>query len=125
MSREIFALLLIILLMASAGLNILTADRLCGNIGACLDRAEKAAAAKDWPGAEKAADEALKLWLDAESYTHIFIRHSEIDSCTDTFYELKEALLTESGNTAPLFDKLRYHTESIAEMEKISLGNIF
>ena len=125
MSREIFALLLIVLLLAGSLLNISRAERLCAGIVENLDRAENAVEEKDWPGAKAAAEAALKLWQESRSYTHIFIRHSEIDSFSDAYFELKEAILSESEGIEPLFDKLRYHIENIADMEKIRLGNIF
>lgn len=125
MSREIFALLLIVLLLAGSLLNISRAERLCTGILENLDLAEKSVEEKDWPGAKAAAEAALKLWQESRSYTHIFIRHSEIDSFSDAYFELKEAILSESEEIEPLFDKLRYHIENIADMEKIRLGNIF
>ena len=126
MGREILALLLIALLIAVAGLNIMAADTLTQNIGLCLDEAELASASGRQSEAQAALDAALKIWLNAKSYSHIFIRHQEIDSCTDAFYELKDAILSDSTeNCAALFAKLRYHVQSIAEMEKLRLGNIF
>lgn len=126
MGREILALLLIVLLITAAGLNIMAADKLTKNISLCLDKAELAAAAGKQAEAQSSLDAALKIWLDAKSYSHIFIRHQEIDSCTDAFYELKDAIVSDnSENSAALFAKLRYHVQSIAEMEKPRLGNIF
>ena len=125
MRREKAALLLLLTLLALSGWNIRKANRLSTEIGEKLSYAEKAAKAQDFKAAELAMEGAITLWLNAESYTHIFIRHSEIDSFSDAYFELKEAIVSESEETEPLFDKLRYHIENIADMEKIRLGNIF
>lgn len=126
MSREKLAALLLLILIALSGWNIYKADTLCHNIGEELDAAGKAAAAMDFDKAAGHMDAALTLWLKAESYTHIFIRHSEIDSCTDTLYEATEAIISEDpGSINAGLAKLRYHLESIASMERISLGSVF
>ena len=49
----------------------------------------------------------------------------ETDICTDAYYDLLEALASKSADeTGPVFSKLRYHIRSIADMEKLRLGNI-
>lgn len=126
MGREIFALLLMVLLIAVSVWNIHAVDKLTTDIEARIETAENAALSGDNALAELEFQKALKLWLDAEGYTHVFIRHPEIDSCTDAFYEALEALGPgDSREIQPRFELLRYHLESIASMERISLGNIF
>jgi len=125
MSREFLSALLMLLLIAGSALNIMAADRLCDKMLGCIDRAEAAAEEENWAGAEDNAQRALELWLGAKAYTHIFIRHSEIDICTDAFYELEEAILSKNTDEIkPVFAKLRYHINSIADMEKPTPGNI-
>ena len=75
-------------------------------------------------GLEKARQElqlALEIWLDADGYTHVFIRHAEIDSTSVAFYEALTAL---AGGEAEEFrsacDKLRYHIDSIVSMELVT-----
>ena len=124
--RELLALLLIILLVAISALNVLAADKLCSNIEAQLLQAEANALKSRWPDAEAAFTLALDAWLNAESYSHVFIRHPEIDSCTELFYDLQEAILSQSGpEIKALFEKLLYRIEGIAQMEKLKLGNVF
>lgn len=124
--RELLALLLIILLVAISALNVLAADKLCSNIEAQLLQAEANALKSRWPEAEAAFTLALETWLNAESYSHVFIRHPEIDSCTELFYDLHEAILSQSGpEIKALFEKLLYRIGGIAQMEKLRLGNVF
>lgn len=126
MLKEIFALLLIILLMSVSAWNIKTVDSLCTEITQRLEQAKNLAMSGSTEMAQAELRSALKKWLDAESYTHIFIRHPEIDSCSDAFYDALSALGSgEAMEIIPCFEKLRYHLESIASMERISLGNIF
>ena len=88
--------------------------------------AECSALEKDWQKSEESFSAAMNTWLKAEGYTHIFLRHPEIDSCTDCFYEVQEAIFSQSDTEIQaLFGKLRHHLQSIADMEKIKIGNVF
>ena len=90
-----------------------------------LELARQAAEEGDASRALEELDPALERWLKADSYTHIFIRHSEIDSTADAFYELREVLLAEElEGCDAAYGKLRYHIISIQEMEHPRLGSI-
>lgn len=124
MNRELAAGALLAILIAGAWWNIHAVDALTGDILTDLDASQAAAEEGDRPAAEAALDKALKRWLDAGSYTHIFIRHSEIDSTADAFYELQGQLLSEGGECRAAYDKLRYHLDSIRQMEHPGFGSI-
>ena len=124
MKRELAAGTLLALLIAGAWWNIRAVDRLTGEIMAGLDTAQAAEARGQPEEAREALDKALKRWLEADRYTHIFIRHAEIDSTADAFYELQSQLLSGEGDSSAAYDKLRYHLESIRQMEHPSLGSI-
>ena len=124
MKRELAAGTLLVLLIAGAWWNIRAVDRLTGDILAGLDTAQAAEARGQPEEAREALDKALKRWLEADRYTHIFIRHAEIDSTADAFYELQSQLLSGEGDSSAAYDKLRYHLESIRQMEHPSLGSI-
>ena len=124
MKRELAAGTLLALLIAGAWWNIRAVDRLTGDILAGLDTAQTAEARGQPEEAREALDKALKRWLEADRYTHIFIRHAEIDSTADAFYELQSQLLSGEGDSSAAYDKLRYHLESIRQMEHPSLGSI-
>ena len=125
MTRETVAALLLLLLFAAALLNILCLDRMIGSllndIGASRELAERG----EFSGAEQALDRAIARWVAANGYTHIFIRHPEIDSASDAFFELRQILSEENADGFPsAFDKLIYHLHSIDEMEHIRLGSV-
>ena len=125
MSREIYSLILLLLLISASALNIMAAERLCNKMLVFVERAEICAEDENWAQAEDSINKALEIWLKAKPYTHIFIRHSETDICTDAYYDLLEALASKNADeTGPVFSKLRYHIRSIADMEKLRLGNI-
>ena len=124
MKRELAAGTLLALLIAGAWWNIRAVDRLTGEIMAGLDTAQAAEARGQSEEAREALDKALKRWLEADRYTHIFIRHAEIDATADAFYELQSQLLSGEGDSSAAYDKLRYHLESIRQMEHPSLGSI-
>lgn len=127
MKRETAAWVLLLLLIGGAWWNIRSVDRLTDSILRSLDKSQAAALRGETETACAAMDEALQTWLKADSYTHIFIRHSEIDSTADAFYELQEQLISGAGEggSRAAYDRLRYHLDSIRQMEHLSLGSIF
>lgn len=124
MKRELAAGALLLLLMAGAWWNIHAVDTLTGEIMGDLDASQTAGEQGDHLAAQAALDKALNRWLEADSYTHIFIRHAEIDSTADAFYELQAQLLAGEGDSSAAYDKLRYHLDSIHRMEHPSLGSV-
>ena len=126
MTREKLAAILLALLVGISAWSIHKIGALSREIDAELSHAELMAQRADFEAARQSIDNGLKLWLKAERYTHIFIRHPEIDSCTDVFYEALEAAgANKAEDISTSLSKLRYHIESIASMERISLGSVF
>ena len=125
MKKEIIAVLLLVLLFVLTLVNIQVVDRLTGTLLDMLDTAELDIQNENLDAAAQKAQAAAELWLQADAYTHIFIRHSEIDSTTDAFYELLIQLQSgESGGALGALSLLRAHLTSIAGMEHISLGSV-
>jgi len=126
MKRELCAGGLFLLLVATAWWNMRAVDTLTGDILRALEQSQQAAEQGDFSAAAESFAQGLARWLDADSYTHIFIRHPEIDSTTDAFYELQGELLAREEDSLPAaYTKLRYHLISIQEMEHLKLGSIF
>ena len=122
-SAAIFVLTVMVLLSVW---NLKKIDSLTDSIIILLSKSQTSAENLDSKTAMKSLNEGLELWLRADRYTHIFIRHCEIDSTTDAFYELKESLMGDDPlSTRAAYEKLRYHLESIDGMEHPSLGSIF
>ena len=124
MKKEIIALLLLVLLFAASLFNIWYFDRLCLDIAGEVKASAVALERGEPEAAQEPLNSALHTWLDADSYTHIFIRHPEIDSTADAFYELGQALEENSESCRAAYDKLLYHLESIRTMEHLRFGSI-
>lgn len=124
MKKEIIALLLLVLLFTASLFNIWYFDRLCLDIAGEVKASSDALERGEPEAAQEHLNSALHTWLDADSYTHIFIRHPEIDSTADAFYELGQALEENSESCRAAYDKLLYHLESIRTMEHLRFGSI-
>ncbi len=125
MKREWIAAALLALLFSLSLYNIAYLDRLIGVIGEELSASQSLAESGRFREAEEALDRAIARWVGANAYTHIFIRHPEIDATSDEFFELKQLLAEENAEGFPsAFDKLIYHLHSIDEMEQLRLGSI-
>ena len=126
MKREAAAAIILVLLCIMAAWNICRVKSLTSDIINQLELSRQSAEQADWEASAGAAENGLKVWLKAEPYTHIFIRHPEIDSCSDAFYTLLSAIeKAEAEGLNALFDQLEYHLKSIAGMEIPSFGSVF
>ena len=125
MKKEIFAACLLILMFSAAILNITYANKITGSIISQIDQTEALGTAGQFDKASEHLDSALKIWDNNKVYTGIFLRHPEIDSAYDCFYEVQAALFDQNSDTLPaLCSKLRYHIECMANMEKLKLSSI-
>ena len=125
MKKELFAAITILSLLAGAVYNIFQIKALSKSVSNHLDVAIQACAVNDFQVAESELSNALNIWLKADGYTHIFIRHSEIDSATDAFFEAISELNTKSPSSISAISKIKYHIDSIYTMEKITLKSVF
>ena len=125
MKKEIFAVSLLVLLLAASLFNIWYFDRLCLDLAEEINASSEALERGDTEAAREHLGHALTMWLDADSYTHIFIRHPEIDATADAFYELGLELEDEKAESChAAYEKLLYHLESIRTMEHLRFGSI-
>lgn len=125
MKREIIAAALLLLLLTASLVNIAYLDRMREEIEKELQSAMELAAAGQFSAATAALDRAIARWVGAEAYTHIFLRHAEVDACSDAFFEARQLLAEQNAEGFPsAFDKLNYHLTSLDEMEHIRLGSI-
>jgi hypothetical protein len=126
MKKTIVAAVLLLLLLIGTLFNIRCLDgsieQMQGYVGAAQGRAE----AGDYDGAVASLRQAIELWNGIDGYSHIFIRHSEIDGASDAFYDLLGDLYARDADSAKgSFEKALYHLESISKIEHITLGSVF
>ncbi len=126
MKKEIFAAGLLLALFAAALYNIHFLRGFIGDLSDTLYESRDLCEAGDFDGAEESLRAAIDTWNSKDGYTHVLIRHSEIDSTTDAFYELLSEISSKDASAAVgAYEKVLAHLVSIYTMEKITLGSIF
>lgn len=126
MKKEIIAAVFLLLLFGGTLFNTTFLLNSMDGIAETIGNSQNAADADDLGTAVKEAERALEQWLKLDYYTHIFVRHSELDATTDVFYELLGNLYSgDMGEARSSYGKLYSHLSSIAEMERITIGNVF
>jgi len=126
MKREICAVLLLAALASGSVWNIRRVDALTDEIREHLELSEKALLSGDKKYAGEQLEAAQRIWLAARAYTRVFMRHPELDQTSDVFFEtLRELRGGETRALSAEYERLRYHLDSISEMEHLSLGSIF
>ena len=84
MKKELFAGLVLLVMLAALLLNINQMNSLSDKIIESVQKTSQNAADDDWESAAQNAEKALADWLEKDAYTHIVLRHAEIDSITDS-----------------------------------------
>lgn len=124
MKREIIAVILLLLIFVGALINIRANDRIVGDLESEVRQAYKSAQSGDTEKAKSLLSDAEEHWLSLDGYTHIFIRHSEIDSLTDAFFDFYSSLDEEPSSIEGAYNRLIAHLESIRTMEHLRFGSI-
>ena len=126
MKKELIAALLLILLFSGTLVNIGVNDKMMQRLNYEVKDAYDSAASGDWDTAQQRLDTAISDWLSMDGYTHIFIRHSEIDATTEAFYSMMSDLCAEdSGSLEGSYGMLHAQLLSLIGMEHVSIGSIF
>ena len=126
MKKEFFATTIILALIAGSVVNIFHIKALTKDITVQVTTAQTCCRRGDYDSAEQALRDGLDIWLSDEGYTHIFIRHSEIDGTSDAFYEALSAISEQDGEGAVnACEKLQYHIDSIVSMECVTIKSVF
>jgi len=126
MKKTFIAIGLLALLTTLSAWNLQHLRILTGELSRGVEEARACCQKGDFEAAGAVLDKSLELWLGSDGYTHIFIRHSEIDAASDIFYDLRGDILAEDGEAAEANgEKLLYHLQSIYAMERLSFKSIF
>ena len=126
MKKELFAGLTILCLLIISIAGYVHLAKLTDGIALHTNKAMSAVAQGNFVTAQTEMNTALKLWNNDEHYTHIFIRHSEVDAVSDAFYEVLEAICANQKSEAQIsIQKLMYHINSVQSMEKITFKSVF
>lgn len=126
MKKELIAFSLIVLLAAGSLVNISYLRGFMDSLGNQLALSRTAMEQGDCDTAREVLLDAIDDWLSSDGYTHIFIRHAEIDSTTDAFFDLLSDVCARDTDAAEgAYGKLEAHLASIVGMEQVTLGSIF
>lgn len=126
MKKEICAIMVLLLLFAGAIGNIIHLKQITEQISSNLNYALLYCSLEDYEAVYTETVKAQKSWTDAEKYTHVFIRHSEIDKINEIFYDILSAAQNkEKYETDFLLQKLQHFSNYLVKMETASVGSIF
>lgn len=124
--RKMYAgILILAVLLCAAVYNVHYLDSKMDRLLAYVDTAGTMAGLGQTDSAAAVLSQALSYWDSMGSYTHVFIRHSEIDATSDAFYDCLDCIQDGEADTDAALGKLRSHLCSIVDMEHLSLGSIF
>ncbi len=125
MKKEWFALLLLIAIIFGAAMNLRFLRSFTEKLELDVADAADAGDRKDWASAEMIASAAMECWTRADKYTHVFIRHGEIDAVTDGFCSLLGAIRSQDhGSLYSAQIALRSRLLGLYEMERLKPGSI-
>lgn len=126
MKKEIFVGLFLALLLTAAFINIHYLNKLTESIETRINAAVSDAEEENWRDAEKKAEEAVGMWTGSDTYTHIVLRHSEIEAATDALYALMVQIYArDAGAAKGAGQSAIARLMSITEIEKVRFGSIF
>ncbi|PKM74164.1 MAG: hypothetical protein CVU91_03730 [Firmicutes bacterium HGW-Firmicutes-16] len=124
MIREIIAVSLLFALLALSLFNVKYIENKTDILANEIEQAHELYQNGDNEGAASHVEESLNNWLSWESYSHIMLRHSEIDIITGAYFALLEELEGDAKVTGASFDALIETLNDIAKKERITLGSL-
>ncbi len=117
---------LLALLFLAAGWNIRYVDALTGEMLARVEQSRSFCREQNLSAARAALGDAMSYWQDRETYTHIFIRHAELDGVSDAFYDVLAELESGEADAAEAaYGRLEAHLRCIDDTEQVTLGSVF
>ena len=126
MKKEIAAAIILIALFAGVMLNIKVSGNIILSLEDDVTAAYESARNGDFDRAKPQLDAAIEHWMSLDGYTHIFMRHSEINSTTEAYFQLKSDIYAEDIGAAECsYSLLMADLDSLMTMEQISFGSIF
>lgn len=126
MKKEIISALLLLLIFSGVLVNIRINERIVSSLINEVDMSYENLKNGNEDKAMQQLDTAIEHWLNLDGYTHIFIRHSEINSTTDAFYGFRSDVGSGDADAANgSYGLLKETLLSLMTMEQISVGSVF
>ena len=125
MRKELAAAIILALLLTGVMVNIRVASNIILGLKEDVTAAYQSAEKGDFDRAKPQLDAAVEHWMSLDGYTHIFIRHCEINSTTQAYFQLKSDIYAEDmGAAKGSYGLLMATLDSLMTMEQLSLGSI-
>lgn len=125
MKKEAIALIALLFLIAFVTMNVIyihkVTDELCEIIGTSQAAYEKA----DYETAEDELHRAMSIWGNSSAYSHIALRHTDIDTITESFYDLLSEIYAQTEQAYGGYENIIEELNHLAEMETPYMGSIF
>ncbi len=126
MKKEVMIGCFLMILLAAALVNIHYLNELTDNVTQLIEESVKSAERGDWQQSVTKGEEAAKLWTESDTYTHLVLRHPEVEAVTDSIYGYMEQIYArEEGAAKGAARAAISRLTSISSIEKIKLGSIF
>ena len=126
MKKEIGAGILLAVLFVASLINIRYLEDFCDSTVELIGASQQSAENGDWPAAVQLAEQAQTQWQRNRGYTHIFIRHTELDATTEAFYAYLTCLYGQTPEEVRgLGLALQARIQAVLDMERINFGTIF
>ena len=121
MKKSVIALVILLLLAAGAWGNLWYLERFLGGLESQI------LASQETENREEAIAllrQSLDQWNAAAGYTHVVLRHSDVDNTTDAYYSLLQQLSDRETDPQSSYEHLLDQLRRILVMERVSPGSI-
>jgi len=126
MKKELAAIFVLVLVFATSLINIHFLNRLTSDIASLVEQADTFIREENWERAGDRAQKAFDRWENSDSYTHIVLRHSEIESVSVALGDLiKEIYAENAGAARGAARSAAERVRSVSSVERLRLNNIF
>ena len=125
MKKELFAGVLLLVLIGLCAWNLWHLTRMCTRLDNAVAQAETSYAAGDPARASETLRAAAARWDDAEDYAHCMLPHESPDAVTEGFRRAIRTVEAGDASAAADISLLRVRIQGLADGERITLGNLF
>ena len=126
MKKELFAIIALCGLVFGSIANLIHLKKLTNEITTHLNYTNMYCHQEDYSSAKEELSKAMDVWRNAEDYTHIFVRQTEVDDLTDLFYDLRVSIVKKEGAEAmELIEKSVHKCQMLIDMERLSIESVF
>ncbi len=125
MKKEFFAGVLFLVVFTLVLVNINRLDTLCTEVNTYISKTATYAETSDFDLAKENAEHAITAWKENDLYTHTVLRHADVDSVTDSLYELLISVSSENENRIKATARKASSTvDSLKQAEHLRLSSI-